>query len=176
MTVSSTLSLQDKMSSVFKKIANAGNSSNVTLRVIDDNVKKVSNSMDKGVVSSNSFIKSLMGFSIVKNIFSMITGQVDSAISRMDTLNNYTNVMSNLGVSEDEANASRERLSEGLQGLPTTLDSAVSAVQRFTSANGNIGASTEMYLALNNAILAGRCRYECSTISTRTAISSICKR
>jgi tape measure domain-containing protein len=48
-----------------------------------------------------------------------------------------------------------ERLNEKLQGLPTTLQDGAAAVQRLTSANGNVGASTEMFLAMNNAILAG---------------------
>lgn len=85
----------------------------------------------------------------------MITGGLDSAIDRYDTLNNYIKVMSNLGISEEQAEASRERLAEGLKGLPTTLNAAVISVQKFTSANSNIEASTEMFLALNNAILAG---------------------
>ncbi len=121
-----------------------------------------SSSLDRTKYSLNStssnvgnFIKGLVGLQAVQKIFSLITNQIGSAISRYDTLNNYSNVMQNLGISEEQANASRERLSAGLKGLPTTLDSATSAVQRFTSANSNIGYSTEMYLALNNAILAG---------------------
>jgi len=39
--------------------------------------------------------------------------------------------------------------------LPTTLDTAALAVQRFTAANNNIEASTAIYLALNDALLAG---------------------
>lgn len=82
-------------------------------------------------------------------------GSLDSAIERYDTLNNYVKVMSNLGISEEQAEASRKRLADGLKRLPTTLNEGVIAVQKFTSANGNVEASTEMFLALNNAILAG---------------------
>lgn len=88
-------------------------------------------------------------------VFKQITKNIDDAISRLDTLSNYTKVMSNLGISADDAQQSIDYLSEKLIGLPTTLNDAASAVQRFTSANGNIKASTEMFLALNNAILAG---------------------
>ncbi len=88
-------------------------------------------------------------------IYKDIIGNIDNAISRLDTLNNYAKTMGNLGVSSDDANASLTRLSEALVGLPTTMDDAALAVQRFTSANGNVKASTEMFIALNNAILAG---------------------
>lgn len=80
---------------------------------------------------------------------------LDSAISRFDTMNNFPKVMSNLGIGADEANKSIDVLSEKLQGLPTSLDSAAMAVQRLTSKNGNVQESTDMFLALNNAILAG---------------------
>lgn len=84
-----------------------------------------------------------------------ITDNMDGAISRFDTMNNFPKVMSNLGIGAAEANKSIEILSDKLSGLPTTLDSAALSVQRLTSKNGNIEESTNMFLALNNAILAG---------------------
>jgi tape measure domain-containing protein len=78
-----------------------------------------------------------------------------SATKRLDTLKNYENVMSNLGVGANAAKYSVKKLVEGLEGLPTTIDAASLAVQRLTAYNANIAASTEMYLAMNNAILAG---------------------
>lgn len=84
-----------------------------------------------------------------------ISNSMDGAIKRLDTINNFPNVMSNLGIGSEDAQAAINKLSEKLDGLPTTLDDAALAVQRFTSANGNVKASTDMFLALNNAILAG---------------------
>jgi len=92
---------------------------------------------------------------VVTSAVRALTSQFGDAIKRLDTLNNYPKVMSNLGIGAEESRASIQRLNDKLLGLPTTIDSAAMAVQRFTSANGNIGASTEMFLALNNAILAG---------------------
>jgi len=63
--------------------------------------------------------------------------------------------MSNLGVSMDDAEESIQLMSKQLSGLPTTLDEGAMAVQRFTSANGDVKKSTDIFLALNNAILAG---------------------
>ena len=88
-------------------------------------------------------------------ITSMVSQSFDSAISRADTLNNFSNVMSNLNIAQEASQESINKLSDKLSGLPTTLDSAASAVQRFTTKNGDVGKSTDLFLALNNALLAG---------------------
>ena len=87
--------------------------------------------------------------------FDMISNSVDDAIRRVDILNNFPKVMSNLGISADASKKAITQMSESLKGLPTSLDSAAASVQRLTSKNGDVGKSTEMFLALNNAILAG---------------------
>ena len=96
---------------------------------------------------------------ITQQIFSKITSVVsnsfNSAISRADTLNNFSNVMSNLNIAQEASQASIDKMAEKLNGLPTSLDAAASAVQRFTTANSDIDKSTDMFLALNNALIAG---------------------
>ena len=87
--------------------------------------------------------------------WNLVTGSMDSAITRMDALNNFPKVMDNLGISSADAQKSIDKMSKKLKVLPTSLDSASMAVQRFTSANGDVEKSTDMFLALNNAILAG---------------------
>lgn len=84
-----------------------------------------------------------------------ITNSLDSAISRVDTLNNFPKVMSNLGIGAEDAQKSIDKLSEAIDGLPTALDDAAGSVQYFTSSNGDIAKSTDYFIALNNAILAG---------------------
>jgi len=141
-----------------QELANA----NVVMQQVEENARRareVSNKMPEGFEkannSANKLLKTLMGFSVIQKIGNLITGQINNAMDRMDTLNNYPKVMSNLGIDEAQSNASKQMLSDKLQGLPTTLNDAASAVQNFTSVNGNIGKSTKMFLALNNAILAG---------------------
>lgn len=120
-----------------------------TISNLSKSASKSTGNLTSSFIKAGIFTKTL-GFAI-----KIVTNNLGGAISRLDTLNNYTNVMSNLGISGDDANASIERLSDKLQGLPTTLDDAVSSVQRLTATNGNIKASTDMFLALNNAILSG---------------------
>lgn len=83
------------------------------------------------------------------------TSNMDGAISRMDALNNFPKVMSNLNISQEESQAAIDKMADKLTGLPTTLDDAALAVQRFTSKNQDVAESTDMFLALNNALLAG---------------------
>lgn len=129
------------------------------LNSVKNEVTGLKNHVDKVTGSIGNSFKSIRnivaGLGIASLIKSTILGNIDAAIKRVDTLSNYSRVMSNLGVGSVQANASIQKLSNKLIGLPTTLDDASGAVQRFTSVNGNISRSTDMFLALNNAILAG---------------------
>ena len=87
--------------------------------------------------------------------FDAVASSADRAISRVDTMQNFPKVMNNLGISSDEASVAIGKISDGLDGLPTALDEGVAAVQRFTSFNGDVQKSTDMFLAVNDAILAG---------------------
>lgn len=91
----------------------------------------------------------------ISKAISIFNSGLDGAISRVDTLNNFPKVMSNLGISADESSAVINDLSEKLKGLPTSLDAGAAAVQRFTSKNGDVKKSEDIFLAVNNAILAG---------------------
>lgn len=91
----------------------------------------------------------------VAKIASTISSNLGDAIKRVDVINNFPKVMSNLGIGAGEAQESITKLSEKLRGLPTSLQDGASAVQRFTSKNGDVAKSTDLFLALNNAILAG---------------------
>lgn len=129
------------------------------LNSVKSEVTSLKNHVDKVTGSIGNSFKSIRnivaGLGIASMIKSTILGNVDAAIKRVDTLSNYSRVMSNLGADSVQANASVQKLSNKLIGLPTTLDDASGAVQRFTSVNSNISRSTDMFLALNNAILAG---------------------
>lgn len=117
-------------------------------------------SKTKGVTASLSSIAKgvAAGIGITKAFsaaWSAVTRNMDSAIDRFDTLNNFPKVMSNLGINAESSQKSIDKMSEALVGLPTTLDEGALAVQRLTSKNGDIKKSTDLFLAMNNAILAG---------------------
>lgn len=91
----------------------------------------------------------------IEKLTTAIGNNLNKAISRVDILNNFPKVMSNLGVSAEESSEAINKMAEKLQGLPTNLDEGAAAVQRFTSRNNDVKKSTDMFLALNNALLAG---------------------
>ncbi|MGG5333740.1 tape measure protein [Enterococcus sp. AZ163] len=133
---------------------------------VSDSLKSIGNTMSKAgdtILSKfnplTSKLNQMFGFGLINNLvdkgINMVTGSVDSAIARYDTLNNFEKVMSNMNIGSDAAANSKQTLIEGLDGLPTALDAGVSAVQRFTSKNKDIEKSTQMFLAVNNAMLAG---------------------
>ena len=85
----------------------------------------------------------------------IVSQNMDKAINRLDTMNNFPKVMENLGISTKESEKAINKLSKGLEGIPTTLDAGALAVQRFTSKNGDVQKSVKLFLAVNDAILAG---------------------
>lgn len=87
------------------------------------------------------------GAAIIKNI--------GSAISRVDTLNNFPKVMSNIGISTEESSATIKALAKDIKGLPTALDVAALSVQRLTTKTKDVRKSKDIFVALNNAIIAG---------------------
>lgn len=115
--------------------------------------------MQNATKTAGSTIKNIVvGLGISKLIsksVELINSSLDTAISRFDILNNFTKVMSNLGIGAEASQKSIDKLVDKLQGLPTTLQDGAMAVQRFASANSDIEKSTDLFLALNNAILAG---------------------
>jgi tape measure domain-containing protein len=105
--------------------------------------------MTKSILVATGITK---GLSAAWNLVSSSTG---SAIERFDQLNAFPKVMNSLGISTEKAEKASKKLAENLKGLPTTLNDATSSVSRFVSKNEDIERSTEMFLAVNNAIIAG---------------------
>lgn len=95
----------------------------------------------------------------VSKVASMVTNTMGSAISRLDTLNNFPKVMTSLGYSAEEADSSVKLISDSLDGLPTSLDAAVGDIQKLAATMGNLNKgtvnATTVGLGLNNMFLAG---------------------
>lgn len=106
-----------------------------------------------GTVAIGSFIGAI-GATVVGKAFSLITNNVQGAITRIDTLTNATRNFQNMGVKTSVVNTQINNLKNAINGLPTSLDSAVSGVQLLTSSlNGNMPQSVSVFKALNDGIL-----------------------
>jgi tape measure domain-containing protein len=118
-------------------------------------IKSVSSTaLSMGDIIKGSALGSLAA-NAISTVARAISQEMGGAIARVDSLKNYSNVMNGLGVSAEDSETSIALLRQELKGLPTDIVAATAAVKRLTATNGNIQASTDMFLAMNNAILAG---------------------
>lgn len=90
------------------------------------------------------------GISTTMQIFSQ---NMDKAINRIDTMNNFPKVMKNFGVSTDEANKSIKRIDKTVQGLPTSLDQAVAGVQDLFMVTKDLKESEKLFKAVNDSAM-----------------------
>lgn len=109
----------------------------------------------KSFVRSISEIASGIGlYSALSKAIRMVTNSLDGAISRYDTLNNFPRVLQQIGFSADASEKAISKLSDGIQGLPTTLDDVASTAQRIAVMTGDLDGAVDTTLALNNAFIA----------------------
>lgn len=85
----------------------------------------------------------------------VISNSIGSAVGRADQMNNFPKVMKNLGYSSQDAAASIKKISNALDGLPTTSSAMTGMVQQLAPLTSNLDEATDIALAFNNAMLAG---------------------
>ncbi len=94
--------------------------------------------------------------SIFNKAFTAVSSSIDGAVKRVDTLNNAPKVLQNLGHSAADSQKAIDLLSGGIQGLPTRLDAAATALTGITAATGKgVIEATALTLAFNNMALSG---------------------
>ena len=110
---------------------------------------------------STSFTSALKGTAIGMGIYqvaakaaSAVSEQFAGAVSRFDTLNNFPKVMESMGASSKQAHQAIKTLSDGIQGLPTSLDEVATTTQVFMPLSKNANEAAKATLALNDAFLA----------------------
>ena len=119
---------------------------------------KTGQSIGKGLsVGFASKVGAVAG--ITSNVFSkvasVVTSSLGSAVDRADQMNNFPKVMKNLGYSATDAAASIKKISDALDGLPTTSPAMTGMVQQLAPLTSNLDEATDIALAFNNAMLAG---------------------
>ncbi|RBP98456.1 hypothetical protein CRD60_00905 [Bifidobacterium aemilianum] len=92
---------------------------------------------------------------VTSKAMDLISSSIGGAVSRVDTMNNFPKVMRNLGYSSQEASEQVKRMSDKLQGLPTSLNAMTGMVQQLAPVTGSLSRATDISLALNDALLAG---------------------
>lgn len=104
--------------------------------------QRFNQAVNSGTTSSNNLLKGLMGLHVVQSVVNTVTGQIDAAMKRMDTMTNFQRTMTAITGSSDMAAASLNQLKDITTGTAYGLDVAASAVQNFTTRGMGIGNAT----------------------------------
>lgn len=125
-----------------------------TIASSSQKAKESASGFDKLKASIKNFSAGAVAFKTVSAGLDLMKASLDKAIDRFDTLQRFPKVMQSLGHSSKDVAQSTKLLSEGIEGLPTTLDTVVGTTQKLTSMTGDLKQSTKLTIALNNAFLA----------------------
>lgn len=137
--------------------ATAANKMNQSTGQAGDSVENVAGKSEKSTGRIAAAFGAVAGVaqSVVTKAFNMVTDSIGGAVSRVDTLNNFPKVMTNLGYSADESSRSIQSMADHLSGLPTTLNGLASVTQRLAPVSPTLTDATNTALAFNDALLAG---------------------
>lgn len=90
---------------------------------------------------------------VISKTFSELASNMDGAIKRFDTLQNFPKVMKNFGVTSEEASESVNRISDTIQGLPTSLDQAVGGVQNLFMVTKDLKEAENLFTSINDSAM-----------------------
>lgn len=125
-----------------------------TMKNADSSMNNLDSSTQKTNTSILDIAKGIGVFKLIDNAIGLVTSSLGGAIDRFDTLNKYPVVMQALGYSTEEVDKSMNKLTDGIDGLPTSLDEIVSRAQQLAISTGDLQTGTDTAIALNNAFLA----------------------
>ncbi|EGP5077072.1 tape measure protein [Enterococcus faecium] len=122
--------------------------------ILNKGLDQLEGKSNKAGASIKNLVVSLGLVKVAAAAFNVLKNSLDSAISRFDTMQKFPKVMKALGFSAEDSQKSINKLSNGIDGLPTKLDDVVARTQQMTAITGDLDRSTDTVLALNNAFLA----------------------
>lgn len=105
-------------------------------------------------IGIGKMLGALGAFAVARKGINMVRDALDGAITRYDTLNQFPKVMKQMGFSAKKSQGAINKLSDGIEGLPTTLDSVAKTTQRIAVMTGDLDGAVDTTLALNNAFIA----------------------
>lgn len=125
-----------------------------TMKDADNSMGGLNENTKKTNTSILDIAKGIGVFKLVDSAINMVKSSTEGAIRRFDTLNQYPVVMKALGYSTEEVDRSMNKLTDGIDGLPTSLDEIVASTQQLAISTGSLDKGTDTAIALNNAMLA----------------------
>lgn len=159
--VEKSLTPTDKGKKITEDIVTVGDESDKTRKKLKKTgedgkqaFEEIGNSSDTAKPKIKNMALSIGVAQLAVKALAMVTSSLGDAIKRVDTMNQFPKMMEQMGFSSEEASRSMGMLSAGIDGLPTALDTVVETTQRLALITKDLGESTRLTLALNNAFLA----------------------
>ncbi|WP_164219391.1 tape measure protein [Virgibacillus sp. YIM 98842] len=120
----------------------------------EEGVKGAGNESQKASGKVKKFVSALGLIAVGAAAFQVLRRSMDDAIARFDTMDQFPRVLEGLGASADDSERAVQRLSDGIDGLPTKLDDITNTTQRMYTSFNDADKAADSALALNNALLS----------------------
>lgn len=92
---------------------------------------------------------------VISQTVQRASDNLDKAIERYDIMSTFTDYMTLMGISPEDADASLARINQSILGLPIGLDEAAYRLRRYQMFMGDLGQATNFTIGIQRAILAG---------------------
>ena len=164
-----TPNVETQQISKFKSIWDSIKDKQVKISAIGSGFEKIGQTMENIFsFDSNSKLGKFMSFftkgigysaiyRTVASAQSTLTSAVTEGIQRYDTIKVSKHTLTTILGSTEEASqkvaSAIDTITEKIEGLPTTMQEALSHISTFTAINGDIEKSTKLFNAMNDAIL-----------------------
>src|SRR5690625_715159 len=124
------------------------------IKKVEGRLSGIAGAAKRGIASVGKLATALGVVALAYKGIDMVKQSLDGAIDRYDTLNNFPRVMEQIGFDAETSQKAIDKLSDGIQGLPTRLDEVASTAQNIAIMTGDLDGAVDTTLALNNAFLA----------------------
>lgn len=124
------------------------------VRKVEGRLSGIASTAKRGIVTVGKLAGALGLVGLAYKGIDMVKNSLDGAIDRYDTLNNFPRVMAQIGFDAETSQKAINKLSDGIQGLPTRLDEVAATAQSIAIMTGDLDLAVDTTLALNNAFLA----------------------
>src|SRR5690625_1940916 len=124
------------------------------IKKVEGRLSGIAGAAKRGIASVGKLATVLGVVALAYKGIDMVKQSLDGAIDRYDTLNNFPRVMEQIGFDAETSQKAIDKLSDGIQGLPTRLDEVASTAQNIAIMTGDLDGAVDTTLALNNAFLA----------------------
>ncbi|MBN6206388.1 tape measure protein [Ralstonia pickettii] len=117
-----------------------------------DQLQNVEESTNQADLSMGKLVKTIAGIAAAVGVFNILRNAVDLAFKRIDTMEQFERVMTEMTGSTTDANAALDRTNEIVTGTAYGLDVAAASVQDFVTRGASVEDATSYIEAWGDAV------------------------